>query len=455
MPAAVGGWEIILSAFKAYDVRGIYGKDITEELAYRLGYFLPVFLKTNKVLVGFDGRKSSPALFGALTDGITDSGADAVSIGMCTTPMVYYKTAEGGFGASVMITASHNPREYNGFKISGREAMPVGANSGLPEIEKLVETGKIVPQKEKGKIININIFDEYIAFLKEKIKFKNNIKIAVDCSGGAASLIAEKIFPKGTAIINNKIDPDFKCHEPNPLVEENCESLQELVLSEKADIGIIFDGDGDRCAVINEKGGVVPPDLSITLIGNELLKETGETVIYDIRTSDSVKEYLQEKGANPFMWKVGHAFAKLKMREKNAIFGGELAGHYYFRDFFYCDSAYLAAIHILNTVSGLYEKGISVSEYIKGVSRYYTSGEINFKIENKKGAISALKAEFLKENPIKIHDFDGIRLEFADFWVNIRSSNTEPYLRLVCEAHSKEKLRCVLEKAKSIIKKFE
>lgn len=445
-----------MSAFKAYDFRGIYGKDFNLEDIYRIGFFLPQLLKVDKVLVGRDMRVSTPAIFEALTRGITDAGVDVYDMGLTTTPMVYYFTAQHHFDASVMITASHNPKEHNGLKVSTTNALPVGYDTGLGKLEKMIQA---VPQPaaRKGKIINHNVKEEYIEFLKRYQYDISNLKIAMDCSNGMASILVKSLFGDQPTYLYDELDGTFPHHEANPLEAENVVDLQKLVLKEKADIGVIYDGDADRVMFVDEKGSFIPPDLMIAVLAHYFIKEKNVQgkVIQDIRTSKSVTEYIQKLGREVYIWRVGRAYAALKLREIDGAFGGEFAGHYYFRDFFYSDSAMVASQVILHVVSEMKKKGISVSQLISGIAVYANSGEINFKVEKKKEAMEAMKEHFMqKETATNFMDFDGYRIEFKDWWFNVRPSNTEPYLRLLMEAKNKEMLEEKLTEAKKILAPF-
>ncbi|MBQ7550000.1 MAG: phosphomannomutase/phosphoglucomutase [Bacteroidales bacterium] len=445
-----------MSAFKAYDFRGIYGKDFNLEDIYRIGFFLPQLLKVDKVLVGRDMRVSTPAIFEALTRGITDAGVDVYDMGLTTTPMVYYFTAQHHFDASVMITASHNPKEHNGLKVSTTNALPVGYDTGLGKLEKMIQA---VPQPaaRKGKIINHNVKEEYIEFLKRYQYDISNLKIAMDCSNGMASILVKSLFGDQPTYLYDELDGTFPHHEANPLEAENVVDLQKLVLKEKADIGVIYDGDADRVMFVDEKGSFIPPDLMIAVLAHYFIKEKNVQgkVIQDIRTSKSVTEYIQKLGREVYIWRVGRAYAALKLREIDGAFGGEFAGHYYFRDFFYSDSAMVASQVILHVVSEMKKKGISVSQLISEIAVYANSGEINFKVEKKKEAMEAMKEHFMqKETATNFMDFDGYRIEFKDWWFNVRPSNTEPYLRLLMEAKNKEMLEEKLTEAKKILAPF-
>ena len=433
-----------MGAFHAYDIRGIYNVDFDKDVAYKVGFFLPELLSADKVLVGRDARVSSQEIHDYLLKGLTDAGADVYDIGLSTTPMVYFGTASFGFKASVQITASHNPAEYNGMKVSRENALPVGLDNGLGRIKAWIEDGReCVPAAEKGKVHQMDIRKDYLDFL---LKYKGDysgLNIAMDVSNGMASLFVRDIFGDRPTYIYEEMDGRFPNHEPNPLVQKNVEALKKLVAETGADVGVIYDGDADRVMFVDENSRFISPDLMIAVLGHYFLEERGERgyVLQDIRSSKAVGEYLTPMGAQMQTWKVGRAFAALKLREMDGVYGGELAGHYYFRDFFYSDSGLLASILILNVVARMKAEGISLSRLISRIEKYQNSGEINFRLEDKKGAMDAVRDYFMNtEQSTAYMDFDGYRVEFADWWFNIRPSNTEPYLRFLCEAVSKELL---------------
>lgn len=445
-----------MGAFHAYDIRGIYNVDFDKETAYKVGFFIPELLNADKVLVGRDCRLSSDEIHEYLVKGITDASADVYDIGLSTTPMVYFGTANYGFKASVQITASHNPAKYNGMKVSKENALPVGLDAGLGQIRDWIESGKeIVPKEKKGKVWEKDVIDDYYDFL---IRYKHdlsNLKIAFDLSNGMACLLTKRIFGEDHAYINDTIDGSFPNHEPNPLVHDNVVPLENLVKETGADVGVIYDGDADRVMFVDEKGRFVAPDLIIALLGL-YFAERGDkgTVIQDIRSSKAIAEFLEPMGCEVFTWKVGRANAAPKLREIDGIWGGELAGHYYFKDFFYSDSGLLASILVLRVLSTLKEKGITFSEIMGRIARYQNSGEINFKVEDKKGAIDAVREHFTSaEEPVSVMNFDGYRVDFKDWWFNIRPSNTEPYLRFICEARSAEVLSARIAETQEILEK--
>ncbi len=446
-----------MKAFKAYDIRGVYNTDFNKSDVYRIGYFLPSLLKTNKVLVGRDVRESSPEIFEYLCKGINDSGADVYNIGLSTTPMVYWATAKFGFDASVMITASHNPREYNGLKVSRTNALPVGLDSGLGELKKLIETADISIATQKGKIIEYEVKDKYLDFQRQYLADISNLKIAIDFSNGMAPLLVKDILGNQPIYIFDEMDGTFPNHEANPLEAENIVDLQKLVAENKSDIGVIFDGDADRVMFVDENSKFISPDLIIGLLAHYFLEEKGlkGNVLQDIRTSKAVGDYIRKFGSEMHTWKVGRAYAALKLREIDGIFGGELAGHYYFKDFYYSDSGIMACLIVLDIVSQLKKKGIKLSEAIANISKFANSGEINFKIEQKQEAMNAIRDHFSsQEKPTAYFDFDGYRVEFKDWWFNVRPSNTEPYLRFLAEASNVNILESKIAEVKKIINAF-
>ena len=444
-----------MGAFHAYDIRGIYNVDFDKDTAYRVGAFLPSLLGTDKVLVGRDCRVSSDEIHEYLLKGITDAGADVYDIGLSTTPMVYFGTAKYGFDASVQITASHNPKEYNGMKVSCANALPVGYDNGLGQIEQWIKEGRETPLAEKkGSVHQKDIRKDYLDFLLGYKPDLSGLKLAFDLSNGMSTLFAKEIFGDAPEYIFDDMDGTFPNHEPNPLVHKNVVALEELVKKTGADAGVIYDGDADRVMFVDETGKFVSPDLIIALLGHYFIDERGEKgiVIQDIRSSKAVGEYLEPMGAEMFTWKVGRANAARKLRELDGVWGGELAGHYYFRDFFYSDSGLLASILVLRVLASMKRKGISFSQLIGRIAVYENSGEINFRVEDKKGAMDAIRDHFTAlQKPTAMMDFDGYRVEFSDWWFNIRPSNTEPYLRFICEATSAELLEKRIEEVKDIL----
>ncbi|MFP3860166.1 MAG: phosphomannomutase/phosphoglucomutase [Bacteroidales bacterium] len=445
-----------MKGFKAYDIRGIFNSDFNSDDVYSLGYFLPELSPTNKVLVGRDVRESSDEIFESLLKGLTDRGVDVYDVGLATTPMVYYLTGKYDFKLSVQITASHNPKEYNGFKISGEKVLPIGFDNGLNKLQELVHSGNIVPADKKGARIDFNVTDEYVKFLRNYIPGDlSSLKIGIDCSNGMAGLFIKELLGDQPHYINLQPDGRFPNHEPNPLEPDNQKDIKALVMKEQCDIGVIFDGDGDRVMFIDEHGEFISSDLIIAFMGHYFLTNPGEKVLQDIRSSKSVQEYLEKFQASVYTWKVGRAYAAPRLKEIDGIYGGELAGHYYFKDFYYSDSGIMAALIVLGISSKFKKQGKPISSIIGDIKNYTSSGEINFKIEEKLDAIEAVKDYYIQNNkPLKILDFDGYRLEFADWWFNIRPSNTEPYLRLIVEAKNEELLNLKVEEIKKLIRPY-
>lgn len=450
-----------MGAFHAYDIRGIYNKDFDRETVYRVGFFLPELLGADKVVVGRDDRESSPEIHKALLKGITDAGADVYDLGLSTTPMVYYATGKYGFKASAQITASHNPREYNGLKISRENALPVGFDTGLGKIKEWIETRELVAAGKRGEVHDLNIRQEYIEFLLKYKTDMSGLGIAMDLSNGMAALLIKDIMGEGgdnLHYIYDNMDGTFPNHEANPLIPENTLDLRNLVAQKGCDIGVIFDGDADRVMFVDENSRFISPDLMIALLGHYFLEERGERgpVLQDIRSSKAVGEYLTPMGGEIHTWRVGRAFASHKLREINGIYGGELAGHYYFRDFFYSDSGIMAALIILGITAKLKKRGVKLSEAIAAIEKYDNSGEINFRIEKKREAMDKVRDYFLsEESAVASFDFDGYRVEFPEWWFNIRPSNTEPYLRFLAEAKGADLLAQKVAKVKELLKEFE
>ncbi len=449
-----------MGVFKAYDIRGVYNKDWNKNTAYLVGFHLPGLLNAKEVLIGRDVRLSTPEIFEELCRGINDAGAHVADLGLSTTPMVYFFTTKRGYGASVMITASHNPQEYNGLKISRTGSLPVGYDTGLEDLERLVTAaGKdpslVKKSSHRGQIQLVSGREDYLVFLKTYLPDITGLTLAIDGSNGMANLWIRELFGDSPHYINETLDGTFPGHEPNPLEEKNVEPLKHLVAQTRADLGIIYDGDADRVMFVDEKGQFISPDLITGILAEYFLRKEKAPVLHDIRTSRGVSEYISSLGAKPHMWKVGHAYAKVKMRELGAIVGGELAGHYYFRDFFNCDSGILASLIVLQELVRAKKEGLTFSALMGRIPSYANSGELNFKIQNKEGAMEALlNATSRKEPTTAFYDFDGYRVEYRDWWFNVRPSNTEPYLRLVVEAATRGILEEKLVKLKEILSHF-
>ena len=429
--------------FKAYDMRGTFGKDFDLVTVRRVGLALPQVVGGHRWLVGRDCRVTSSDVRDALVAGLQAAGAEVTDLGPATTPMVYFATAQGDFDGSVQITASHNPPSDNGLKVSRRGALPVGYSSGLAEVERLVHESRDV--KDSQGLKDVKDFkgfkDEYVKWLKDHAcESFEGLRFAVDCSDGMAGILARDLFGPDAVYLNDMPDGRFPHHSPNPLLAEAREQISSVVREKGLDCGVIFDGDADRCMFVDETGAFIQPDYLIPVLA-ETYPERG-TVIHDVRTSRAAIEALRAKGFTPVMGKVGHAFAKVLLRETGAICGGELAGHYYFRDFVHCDSGELAALRLLGAFARAKASGKTISEYLAPITRKYAnSGEMNFTVDDKPAAIARVleAAKGLGEETGR-SDIDGYRLEFAEGWVSVRQSNTEPLLRLLVECDTPARL---------------
>jgi len=445
--------------FKSYDIRGVWGRDWDGRTARAIGRSLPGLLDAREICVGRDARLSSDEVFAAFADGVREAGCGVADIGRCDTPAVYFATARYGFDAGVMITASHNPAEYNGLKISGREAVPVGYDAGLDRLEAMTSAllaaeaapagdaaavPAAAPAAAAGGLRTLAIRADYLAHLARFRDGIGDLKVVVDYSNGTGSVYfpgALEGLPCTVVPMFDEPDGRFPNHAPNPLVEANLDALKARVLSEHADLGLCFDGDADRMMAVDEKGRYVSADLLIGLLARyyfqmhpDRLAGATRIVSYDIRSSRGVVEELERLGAEPRMCRVGHVFAKRLLRESGGIMGGELAGHYYFRENYCCDSAFVAALVLLSVLSAGRRP---LSEEIAGIGRYAFSGEINFALPEGARIVEAVRREFPEGT---LTDLDGIRIDFPSWWFNLRTSNTEPLLRLVVEARTPAEL---------------
>ena len=434
--------------FKAYDIRGIMGKDLTEEITVRIARAFACFLKCRKVVVGRDMRPHSKPLFEALARGLTMQGADVISLGLCSSPMCYYANGLLGADASVMITASHNPAEWNGFKLCRAQAVPLSGQTGIGDIEKMAMQSQFKPAAQKpGSISQYDILPEYTAHVRKFAKLSRPIQIAADFANAMGSLEAKtldgliKIDP-----LFADLDGSFPNHEANPLKIETLAALQQKVRSGRYDFGVAFDGDADRVGFVDENGDVIPMDMITALIAQSVLKKEKGNILYDLRSSWSVKEVIHESGGSPRMCRVGHAFIKQQMREVKAIFAGELSGHYYFRDNYYTESAAMAVLSVANLLS---QGNRPLSRLVAPMIRYSKSQEINSEVSDVAAVFNRLRKAY---HDGKTFDLDGLSVEYPDWWFNVRSSNTEPLVRLNLEAKSREMLDKRLQEVLGIIR---
>src|SRR6266849_6646845 len=429
--------------FKAYDVRGVYPGEVNEEAARGIGAAFVAYLGAKKVALGRDMRLSSPVLAGAFVDGATSQGADVVDYGMIATDMLYFAVARDRLDGGVQITASHNPKQYNGMKMVRQEAFPLSGEEGLLEIRQMIENNVFpFPAEHRGLLTTKNVLDEYVGHVMSFIDpaVIRPFTVVLDAGSGMGGLVAPKLFdrlPCRTTRLCFDIDGRFPNHEANPLIEENRRDIVERVVAQEADVGIAWDGDADRCFFIDGTGAFVSGDFVTALLAEAfLLKNPGATIIYDLRASHAVKDTVARYGGTALMNRVGHAFFKRRMRETNAIFGGEVTGHYYFRDNFYADNGFIPALLILELMS---KKGQPLHDLLKPLAeRYFISGEINTKLKSMDLVPARLATIAAQYADGRQYQLDGLSVEYPDWHFNVRPSNTEPLLRLNLEATTPE-----------------
>lgn len=442
------------SVFKAYDIRGVYGTELTEALAHKIGRALVTFLACKKVAVGRDIRPHSVPLFEALAAGIMQQGADVIDLGICSTPMTYYANGTLGCDAGVVITASHNPGQYNGFKLMRGLAEPISGATGIMDIERIVIEQAFAPVPEQpGTLSAYDITDRYMTHVQKSANMTRPMKIVADYANAMGIWEAKALTGLPLAITPLFDEPDgtFPNHEANPLDTDTLDALCAEVRKGGYDFGVAFDGDADRAGFVDERGKIIPMDISTALIAQDMLAHNpGAVVFYDLRSSWAVKEVIEESGGIPMMSRVGHAFIKAQMREHDAVFAGELSGHYYFKANFYAESSALATIAMANIIS---RSGKPLSELIRPIQRYEASGEINSKLSSKDDAdrvIRMLKDQYGKRG--RVFELDGLSVEFDDWWFNVRCSNTEPLIRLNTEAKTAEAMAAHRDELLAIIR---
>ena len=425
-----------MSIFKAYDIRGIVGVELDEELAHKIGRGFATLLKPETVVVARDMRPHSPGLSAALVEGLIKQGVKVIDIGQASTPMCYFANGTFGADASVMITASHNPGEYNGFKLCRANAVPMSGQTGIKELEQIVlQESFDEPAEEKGSVDVRDVTAAYAERIQSYADIQKPLNVCVDFANAMG--IAEMDALKGLFSYDElfgEYDGSFPNHEANPLDESTYEALSAKVRAGNYDFGIAFDGDADRVGFVDEKGDIISMDMITALIAEAMLQREKGVVFYDLRSSKAVKELIEDNGGEARMCRVGHAFIKAQMREANAVFAGELSGHYYFRENFFTESSALAVIFIANLVAAS-EKPLS--ELVAPIRKYAASGEINSKVNNPEAVFDKLRDAFPEAH---IFELDGLSLEIEDWWCNVRMSNTEPLCRLNLEAPTKEKM---------------
>ena len=433
--------------FKAYDIRGIYPTDLNEELAEKLGHAFVHFLNAKKVVVGRDMRPHSKPIFEALAKGITEQGADVIDLGMCSTPMSYHANGALNADGSIIITASHNPAEYNGFKLCKENAIPISGATGIQDLKKIIEDKSWKTSNTVGTLSQYNISPEYGEFLRKHAKLDRKLKVVVDYANAMGSLEIGEIEDMFEIIpLYKELDGTFPNHEANPLKLDTLDLLRTKVKEIGADFGAGFDGDADRCGFIDDKGEIIPMDLFTALIAQDVLSKGPATILYDLRSSKAVKECIEANGGIAIMSRVGHAFIKAQMREHNAVFAGELSGHYYFKENFTAESQGLAFIMLANLIC---KTGKSVSELVQPLRKYYASGEINSKVADVAPVLQKIKEKYSDGN---MFELDGVSIEYDNWWLNVRASNTEPLLRLIVEANDKATMEARRDELLAIIR---
>jgi phosphomannomutase len=431
------------NVFKAYDVRGLYPSEITEELFHKLGRAFVAYLGPGRYAVTRDMRLSSPSLSEAFIEGAREQGGTVFDYGMAGTDMMYFAVAADRLDGGAQITASHNPKEYNGCKLVRREAFPLSGESGIKEMKEMILNDTLpAPAATRGRCEKRDIMNRYVDHVMSFIDpaVIKPFNVVLDAGNGVAGMVAPHLFdalPCRTTRLCFEVDGTFPNHEANPLIEENRRDITDKVIAERADAGIAWDGDADRCFFLDGTGEFIAGDFITALLAESfLMKHPNATIIYDVRASYAVKDIVAAYGGKALMNRVGHAFIKARMREEDAIFGGEVTGHYYFRDNFYADNGFIPALLILELMS---KKGKSLRELLEPLrQKYFISGEINTKVSSMEAVEEKLNALARAYAHGNVYRLDGVSVEFDDWHFNVRPSNTEPLLRLNLEGLTPE-----------------
>lgn len=449
--------DLKLNIFKHYGIRGVFPDEINEHVTQRIGAAFARFIKeknpnVKNIVVGRDMRLSSDALAKALINGIISTGVNIVDIGLVSTEITYFAVGYYGFDAGVMVTASRNSERYNGLKFCMDKAIPISFDTGLSEISKIVHNSVLQSSGKSGRIYEKNVFDDYKAYVLRFIKKQlRPLRIVIDAGNGMAGKVIPIVFDKIVCEIIPlffKLDGKFPNHEPDPLNPENMVKLQQKVVEKKAHFGVAFDGDADRCVFVDERGAIIGGDIVIAMIAKEFLaNEKGASVVYDLRSSKIVHEEILGAGGVPVRGRVGHTYIKACMRNKNAVFGGELSGSYYYRDSFFSDSGIITLMQIMNILN---KHNISMSKITDSFKKYFSSGEINFDVDGDDSKLEQLAGMF---SDGKIDSLDGLTVEYDDWWFNIRKSNTERVLRLNIEAKTRQLLQEKIKNVTELIRK--
>ncbi len=440
--------------FKAYDIRGVVPDELDEGVAEAVGAAFAAMTGAQALVTVHDMRTSSGPLAAAFGRGVNSAGADVIDGGLGPTDMLYY--ASGSLGLpGAMVTASHNPARYNGIKLCRAGAKPVGQDTGLAQVREMVSAGPAPAAATPGVTAGKDLLTGYADYLKTLVDLSGirHLKVAVDAGNGMAGYTVPKVFeglPIEVVPLYFELDGSFPNHEPNPIDPANLVDLQRAVKDTSADIGLAFDGDADRCFVVDERGAVVSPSVLTALIAvRELASEPGATIIHNLITSKAVPEIVTEHGGTPVRTRVGHSFIKAVMAERGAIFGGEHSGHFYFRDFWFADSGMLAALHVLAALGS--QRG-TLSELLAEYSRYHSSGEINSEVHDQALAMARVRQAFTALPGVTADDLDGLTITAPDWWFNLRPSNTEPLLRLNVEADDEASLAKVTDEVLQIVR---
>ena len=442
---------------KAYDIRGLVKNEVTTDFSFALGVAYAKFLEIERepatIVVGEDMRDSSAPLADAFSDGATSQGMDVIRIGLASTDMLYFASGKLNL-PGIMFTASHNPAQYNGMKLCKSGAKPIGQESGLLTIKQLIQEGIAISNRPVGSIRKMNLLDDYVTYLidrfPKKTFKKRKLKVVIDAGNGMAGFTAPSVMKKlNVELIPMyfELDGDFPNHEANPIEPKNLKDLQKRVKKEKADLGLAFDGDADRCFLVDENADLVNPSSLTALIAvRELKRNAGASIIYNLISSKAVPEIILENGGKPVRSRVGHSYIKSLMAQTGAVFGGEHSGHFYFADFWRADSGMLAALY---AIAELMDSPKSLSEILESFDRYFSSGEINTQVKDAGKSINLVRKKYEKEN--EIDELDGLTVSSQKWWFNLRPSNTEPLLRLNVEADSPKLMAEIRDTVLSLI----
>jgi len=442
------------SIFKAYDVRGIYPSELNEETAYQIGRAFVAYLGVDRVVVGHDMRTSGPALTGAILQGIAAQGAEAIDLGLTSSDELYFAVGKFEYPAGIMITASHNPAEYNGLKMCRAEAIPLSSEEGLYQIRDMIVEDRIPAATKAGSITSRNVLEEYITKSLSFIDVEalRPLKVVADAGNGMAGMILPRVFeqlPCELVPLYFELDGTFPNHPANPIEPENIVDLQAKVREVGADVGVAFDGDADRMFLVDEHGKFIGGDMTTAMVADRLLRRNpGAAIVYNLICSRSVPQTIERLGGRPIRERVGHSFIKATMRREDAIFGGEHSGHFYFRDNWYADSGLIAFLTTLELLSAANKP---LSEVLAPLDPYVRSGEINSEVPDIKTIMDAVEKHYTAAGAT-IDKLDGLTVEFPDWWFNLRASNTQPLLRLNVEAGNDAELKAKTDEVLKMIR---